>query len=145
MLGKLRRIRAQLESLCRCHDLEYFRNVSATSIVDEARIVAARHGYVDESNGLLTPVEALAAVGRMIQHFESGRYLTPNQLARELKVSPDKVRAMIKSNRLKARDVSGPGKRARYLIDREDLKALDVEAPPARRKRRGTDGITEYF
>ena len=74
--------------------------------------------------------------------IEKPAYMTPADVARELNVDEDTVRAWIAKRQLIAADVSrGAGQRPRWRISRADLEAFlqrrrTVDAPkPERRKR----------
>ena len=55
-------------------------------------------------------------------------YITTEEAARELGVTPQRVRALIKAGRLKAKSV-GVGNRATYLIRPADLDAVRDRKP----------------
>ena len=60
-------------------------------------------------------------------------FLTTNQVAAELGVTPQRVRALIRSGRLKAKTI-GEGNRATYLILPADLEAVRDRKPGRPRK-----------
>lgn len=69
----------------------------------------------------------------------SGAYLTPPEIAKLLRVSPEKVLGWIRRGKLKAVNV-GDGFRPRYRVSRENLdvflKSREVQPPPPRQKRK---------
>ena len=78
--------------------------------------------------------------------------LTPPEVARRYRISPEKVVGWIRSGELRAIDVSArSSSRPRYRIDPDDLAAFEerrrvVPAPePGRRRRKHNPNITEYF
>jgi excisionase family DNA binding protein len=66
----------------------------------------------------------------------ASEFLNTKQAASVLDVSPQRVRVLIRSGRLKAKMI-GEGNRATYLILREDLEAVLHRKPgrPHKRKR----------
>jgi excisionase family DNA binding protein len=69
---------------------------------------------------------------------EPGRGYTPNEVARLLRVSPDKVRTLIRTGRLGAVDVSSGGK-VRFVIMPAHLDAFvkaHAACPPHKPRRR---------
>jgi excisionase family DNA binding protein len=79
------------------------------------------------------------------------RGLTPRELARTLRVSPDRVRAWIASGELGAVDVGGRGKRRRFVIlphHVEQFERRRSTAPPprpVRRRQKRRPGFVDYF
>jgi excisionase family DNA binding protein len=78
-------------------------------------------------------------------------FLTPPQAAEFLGVSPDNVLRWIATGELRASDLSTiRGQRPRWKISRVDLevflhrRAKAVE-PKRRGRRRGDDGVTEFY
>ena len=78
--------------------------------------------------------------------------ITPPQLARMWGVTAEKVVTFIKSGELAAIDASTRrNRRPRYLIDRsaiedfERRRAVVPASAPAPRRKRTTEGVTEYF
>jgi len=69
----------------------------------------------------------------------SGVYMTPREIAKLLRVSPDKALGWIRRGKLKAVNVSDSF-RPRFRVSREDLdvflKAREVQPPPPRQKRK---------
>ena len=67
---------------------------------------------------------------------------TPNELAKVLRVSPDKIRSWIKKGELTALNTAGPRERPRFIILPDDLEAFkrrrrvatDAAKPPKRRR-----------
>jgi excisionase family DNA binding protein len=77
-------------------------------------------------------------------------FLTPPQIARMLKVKPDKVRAWIRKGRLKATNMAtNNGGRARYRVEWADFHAFirerQIQPPVSRRRRRRPSKVPEYF
>ena len=75
--------------------------------------------------------------------------LTPPQVAKRLAVKSDKVRAWIRSGKLRALDVSEGAKRPRFRVAPDDLddflRSLQVVAPPKQQKRRKkVDDVHDY-
>ena len=66
------------------------------------------------------------------------RFLTPRQIAKDLRVRVEKVVGWIRRAELRAVDV-GDGDRHQYRVSREDLDAFlnsrEVEAPPVHQRR----------
>jgi excisionase family DNA binding protein len=77
--------------------------------------------------------------------------MTPRELARVLRISPDRVRALIQSGELAALDLGGRGKRRRYVILPHHVaqferrrQAAPPPSPPRQRRRRKTVEIDYY-
>ena len=76
---------------------------------------------------------------------------TPSEVAKRLRVSPDKVRSWIRTGELRAIDVSSVGsQRKRFLVDLDDLVVFEearavVGARSRRRTRRRVTGVREFF
>ena len=74
-----------------------------------------------------------------------GRYLTPSEIAKRLRVSPEKVLGWIRRAKLRAVNV-GNGDQPRYRVHPDDLedflKQREVQPPPPaqRRRRQPPDG-----
>jgi excisionase family DNA binding protein len=81
----------------------------------------------------------------------SHRKLTPPEIAELLRVKPERVRAWIRSGRLRAIDVSQPGStRPRFRIDPADLEKFEaslVVSPPRPKpvRRRKPEDVIEFF
>ena len=78
-------------------------------------------------------------------------YMTPNQLAKRWRVSPDKVAAWIRSGELRALNVASAGStRPRWRIPPEAVQAFEAarschrQAPPPKRRKRD-EQVTAYF
>lgn len=69
-------------------------------------------------------------------------YLTPPEIAKLLRVAPDKVHGWIRRAELRAINV-GNGNRPRYRVSQESLDAFlqarEVQPPPPRQERRRPD------
>jgi excisionase family DNA binding protein len=79
-------------------------------------------------------------------------WLTPPEIAKELRVRESKVGSWIKSGQLTAVDVSErPGGRPRWRIRRDDLddflRRRQSQPPPPKpiRRRRRPEGIIQFF
>jgi len=78
-------------------------------------------------------------------------FLTPPQIARILRVRPDKVRAWIRRGRLRASDMAeNRGGPPRYRVEWSDFhdfiqNRLVQPLTPRRRSRPTPEGVTEYF
>jgi excisionase family DNA binding protein len=76
--------------------------------------------------------------------------LTPPEVARRLRVNPDKVLRWIRSGELRAVNLAaGPAGRPRWRVDAADLAVFDARrsarpAPAARRRKRPAE-VIEYF
>ncbi len=80
------------------------------------------------------------------------KFFTPPEVAKDLKVHPEKVRAWIKSRELLAVNIAASRTgRPRWRIAEADLadflarRSAPAPAPKARRRRRKGPTITEYF
>jgi excisionase family DNA binding protein len=71
----------------------------------------------------------------------ASEFLTTKQAAAMLDVSPQRVRVLIRSGRLKAKMI-GEGNRATYLILREDLEAVRHRKPGRPHKRKSTTSLS---
>ena len=79
--------------------------------------------------------------------------ITPPELAKRWGIDPAKVLTWIRAGELRAIDASTrPGGRPRYLIDERDVAAFEERRavcssprPAARKDRRQTAGVTEFF
>ena len=77
---------------------------------------------------------------------------TPPQLARRLRVSPDKILTWIKAGELRAVNIgTNPRGRPRYLIDLKDVESFEARrsvgkpASAPRRRKRASDDVIEFF
>jgi excisionase family DNA binding protein len=79
---------------------------------------------------------------------EPGRGLTPAELARLLRVSPDRVRGWIVRGELPAVNVGSSG-RPRFVVLPHHLttfeRARAAVAPARPRRRRAANGMTDFF
>jgi excisionase family DNA binding protein len=77
--------------------------------------------------------------------------LTPPEIARRCRISPDKVLTWIRSGELRAINVATrPGGRPRYLIDEKDLADFEarravVSSPTTKPRRRQTKNVIAFF
>jgi len=78
--------------------------------------------------------------------------ITPPELARQWGVTTEKILTFIRSGELAAIDASTRrNKRPRFLIDKsaiedfERRRAVVPASTPAPRRKRTTEGVTEYF
>jgi excisionase family DNA binding protein len=76
------------------------------------------------------------------------RGYTPREVARQLRVSPERVRAWIARGELPAINTADPGERPRWVILPDHLAALlqrrQASPPPKLRRKRHT-GFVDYF
>ena len=87
-----------------------------------------------------------------MDHAQRDRqFLTPPEIAKLLRVSPEKALGWIRSGELKAVNV-GNGFRPRFRVSRENLdaflKAREVQPPPERtrrQRRRSQDGVIQFY
>ncbi len=95
----------------------------------------------------LTPATMIA------EAVDSGRCLTPPQLARQWQVSPDKVIGFIRSGELRAFNVAAkPHGRPRWRISAADAVAFEQRRAaipplptPRRRTRRRDENVIQFF
>jgi hypothetical protein len=99
-----------------------------------------------------TPTSLAGSEGLQASRENPYAKLTPPQLARRLRVSPDKVLTWIKSGELRAVNVAtNPKGRPRFVIDPNDVEAFEArrsvhKKPPAtRRRRQASDDVIEFF
>ena len=88
----------------------------------------------------------------MTTRHTSKSYMTPPEIAKLLRVSPEKVIGWIRRGELRAINVSNGWQRKRFLIGQDDLDAFltrrEVHPPPPRprRMRQAADpDFIEYF
>lgn len=79
-------------------------------------------------------------------------YMTPPEIAKLLRVSPDKILGWIRSGRLKAVNLGNGYCRPRYRVSRESLETFlnlrAVQPPPPhipRRRKHVSDEIIQFF
>lgn len=75
--------------------------------------------------------------------------LTPPEIAKRLRVRPERVLAWIKSGELRAIDTRGPGGRSRFKVDPVDLMTFEAgravtPTPKVKRRRRKDPGVVQY-
>ena len=103
-------------------------------------------------------LQAVRSALRMAMTIETGRSgnspdkLTPPELARRWRISPDKVLNWIRSGELRAMNAATKQTgRPRYLVDPSDVEAFEArrtvqQAPKSpRRKRHTNDDVIEFF
>ncbi len=74
-----------------------------------------------------SPLKAIALVRQLQSKMEPERWLLPQEAAKVLAVSQDKIYAWIREGRLSALNVANPGKRPQYRIPKEAL--LNIKEP----------------
>lgn len=77
------------------------------------------------------------------------RAYTPPQLAKRWAVSPDRIRAMIRSGRLAAFNLADPGERPQFRIGADAVEAFErgqeVQTPVRRQARRRLPPVEEII
>ena len=82
---------------------------------------------------------------------DPARMMTPPEVGRRLRIKAARVIAFIRSGELRASDLSSAGsRRPRFRVDPADLaiflnRRATGPQPKTPRKRRKTEGITQYF
>ena len=131
-----------IDNWCRFGSPDFYTGLEAVEMAEEAQRLACRFGCDVAMIPLHSPQDALQLLGRLLAWAEAQRTkdrpLTVPEVARHLRVRPDKVLAWVHSGRLRGYNVAEKENgRPKYRINREDLEAFTMLRVPLQTKPAG--------